>query len=124
MVSLPVNHPSKEKIVGGYSPSIGASPVASYLRVPFSGGIRRLSAVAYGAITTADCIVTVANNGATIGTITLPVASAAGGQIAHGQATTYAFTKATEDDVISFTPSGASGANIGCWFDVVLQEGA
>lgn len=125
MAALPVNHPTgKERIVSVYSRSIGASPAVSYLRIPFTGAIRRFAAITQGTITTADCITTVARNGSTIGALTIPVASAAAGQIASGSPATFSLGGVAEDDVVSFTPSGASGANIACQFDLVIQGGA
>ena len=101
-------YPSTHKLtvvhLSAHSPSIGASPVAAYLRVPFR------------------CSIAVALNGATISgsPFTLPVAGAGAGQVASMTPT--AKTYANEDDTISFTPSGASGANIAGNFTAVLKQ--
>ena len=119
-------YPSTHKLtvvhVSAHSPSIGASPVAAYLRVPFRCSIEKLTVVANGSITTADCSVAVALNGAAISgsPLTLPVAGAGAGQVASMTPT--AKTYANEDDTISFTPSGASGANIPATFTAVLKQ--
>lgn len=119
---LPNNHPTlKEAQVGCYSPSIGASPAAAYTRAPFRGRIVKFGGVTGGAITTADCAVAVAVNGASIGSFTVTVAGAAAGQLFSGAPTTFAGQAVNEDDVISFTPSGASGAAVPANFFAVLQ---
>jgi len=119
-------YPSTHKLtvvhLSAHSPSIGASPVAAYLRVPFRCSIEKLAVVAAGIITTADCSIAVALNGSVIGgsPFTLPVSGAAAGEIASMTPT--AKTYANEDDTISFTPSGASGANIPATFTAVLKQ--
>src|SRR5262249_61442459 len=73
-------YPSTHKLtvvhISAHSPSIGAAPVAEYLRVPFRCSIEKLTAVANGSITTADCsIAGVVNRAAISGRpVTLPVA--------------------------------------------------
>src|SRR5437868_15150368 len=93
-----------------YCSSIGGSPVATYIRVPFRCQIGLVDAVTHGTITTADCSVAVALNGAAISgsPFTIPVSGAAGGQIASMTPSSPVY--AIADDVISFTPSGASGS--------------
>ena len=119
-------YPSTHKLtvvhLSAHSPSIGASPVDAYLRVPFRCSIEKLAVVAAGLITTADCSIAVALNGSVIGgsPFTLPVSGAAAGEIASMTPT--AKTYANEDDTISFTPSGASGANIPATFTAVLKQ--
>ena len=86
-------YPSVHKLtvvhISAHSPSIGASPVAAYLRVPFRCSIEKLAVVAAGEI---------------------------------ASMTPTAKTYANEDDTISFTPSGASGANIPATFTAVLKQ--
>jgi hypothetical protein len=119
---LPNNHPTlKEAQVGCHSASIGASPVAAFTRAAFRGRIIKFGGVTGGAITTADCTVTVAVNGSSIGTFTITVAGAAAGQLFTGAPSTFANQAVNEDDVISFTPAGASGALVPGSFFAVLQ---
>jgi len=114
-------YPSVHKLnvihLNAHSPSIGASPVAAYVRVPFRCSIEKLAVVAAGIITTADCSIAVALNGSAISgsPFTLPVSGAAA-------MTPTAKTYANEDDTISFTSSGASGANIPATFTAVLKQ--
>jgi hypothetical protein len=119
---LPNNHPTlKEAQVEGQSTSIGVSPVAAYAHALFRGRIVKFGGITGGAITTSDCSVTVAVNGASIGTFTITAAGSAAGQLFTGAPSTFANQAVNEDDVISFTPSGASGASVPGSFFAVLQ---
>jgi hypothetical protein len=100
-MALPEPHPVSEMAVQAFSRSIGATPEAAYIRAPFRGKLMKVGCVTQGAITTADAG----------GSITVTAAGAAAGQ--HFGATPTAAREVNEDDVVSFTPSGASGANIG-----------
>jgi len=119
---LPNNHPTlKEAQVECDSSSIGTAPVTAYARAPFRGRIVKFGGIAAAAITTSDCTVTVAVNGASIGTFTFPVAAAAAGQLSSGAPLTFAGQAVNEDDVISFAPSGASGTAVPASFFAALQ---
>jgi hypothetical protein len=121
-MAYPNTHPTlKEQRIQMQTTSIGGTPVACYRAVPFRGRITKLQATTQGTITTADCTLTVAINGTTNANLagTIPVAGAATPQIVTWYpATTVAVS---EDDYITITPSGASGASIGCVFDITLQ---
>lgn len=121
-MALTVNHPTlKEARFGIATTSIGGTPVACYGGIPYRGRISKISAVTQGSITTADCTITVAINGTTNTALgfTIPVSGAASGQIVTMTPTTAVYVN--EDDVITFTPSGASGASIGCEFTTSVQ---
>lgn len=122
-MALPVHHTFNTTDLTAYTPSCGASPVAAYVRVPFRGTLRKFTGILGGAITTADCTVTVAVNGTTVGTFTATQAGSAAGQLFFGSPTTLVLSQVNEDDVISLTPSGASGAAIPMHFSVVVREG-
>ncbi len=119
-MALPTNHVFSEERVTVQTTSIGGTPVACYVGAPIRGRITKLSLVAQGAITTADCAIAVAINGTTSSAcaFTLPVASAAAGQIVSAVPTSPVYVN--EDDVIRFTPSGASGASIGGSFTLYV----
>jgi hypothetical protein len=121
-MTLPTTHNLKEDTIYAFSASIGSSPVAAYARVGFRGQIVKLGAIAAGIITTSDCSIatTVTGTSITGGTFTLPVASAAAGQL--NSTTPTALTTVTEDDYISFTPSGASGSSIPATFFAVITR--
>ena len=121
-MTYPTTHKLTTVHLDCYSPSVGSSPVAAYLRVPFRCQILKLTSVLYGAITTADCSVATAVTGTAIpgGTIPIPQSGSAAGQV--NSAIPSASTFANEDDTISFTPSLASGANVACTFSAVLKQ--
>ena len=121
-MALPTIHPMlKEKHATANTTSIGATPVACYARVPMKGRISQVWAIAQGAITTADATITVALNGTTNTALagTIPVASAAAGQVVSWIPTSPVYV--SENDYITFTPSGASGSSIGCQFGIDVQ---
>ena len=122
-MTLTVNHPTlKEVSVGCHSSSIGASPAAAYCRAPFRGKIVKLIGVTGGTITTADCTVSTAIAGTAItnGNFTITVSGAAAGQVFSSSPS--GANLVNEDDIISFTPSGASAASIPATFYAVIQS--
>jgi len=112
-MALPELHPVSELVVQAFSRSIGGTPEAAYMRAPFRGKLMKVGCVTQGAITTADASIAVAINGTTVtgGTITVASSGAAAGQ--HFSATPTTANNVNEDDVVSFTPSAASGSAIG-----------
>jgi hypothetical protein len=120
---LPVSHPLNDTQVDCYSASIGATPASAFVRVPSRGRLMLVGAVAGGAITTADAAIAVKINGVTVpaAAFTVPVAGAAAGQNVNQVPTASTFVN--EDDVISFTPSGASGAAVPASFYAVIRRG-
>jgi hypothetical protein len=121
-MALPELHPVNEVTVQAFSRSIGASPEAAYIRAPFRGRVLKVGCVTQGAITTADAAIATAINGSEItgGAITVTVAGAAAGQLFSALPT--AAREVNEDDVVSFTPSGASGASIGGQMFAVIRR--
>jgi hypothetical protein len=112
-MALATNHPVNEQVVQAFSRSIGGTPEAAYMRAPFRGKIIKVGCVTQGVITSADCTVTTAIAGTSItgGAITVTVSGAAAGQ--HFSAAPTGANDVNEDDVVSFTPAGASGSTIG-----------
>jgi hypothetical protein len=121
-MALPATHRFRDQIIRMKTTSVGGTPVACYGRVPFRGTVTLVAAIVEGTITTADCTVAFALNGVanTAGNLTIPVAGAATPQTAKAvpSALIYVF----EDDLITLTPSGASGASIPCNFEVVIRD--
>jgi hypothetical protein len=120
-MALPRNVPLDEHTVYCHSPSVGGSPIAAVTRAPFRGKIVKVGSVLGGAITSADCTVTVAINGTTVtgGTLTIANTSSAVGDLDVAYPT--AANNVNEDDVIKFTPASASGSNIPATFFAVIQ---
>ena len=118
---LTQNHVLSTEHISAYTPSCGASPVVAYIRAPFRGAIRKFTGILGGAITTANGTITVAVNGTTIGTFTVTQAGSAAGQLFSGAPATAALAAVNEDDVISFTPSGASGTSVPLYCSVAIR---
>lgn len=112
MALYPGTHKISTVHVNAYTPSCGASPVATYIRAPFRARIMKYAGILGGALTTADGTVTVANvtQGTTIGTFTLTQSGSTAGKLFSNSPASPTYVN--EDDVISFTPAGASGATI------------
>lgn len=119
-MALPNNYPLNQVQIGAHSASIGASAAAAYVRAPQRGYLTLFGGVTGGTITSANATVTVAVNGTTVGTFTITVSGAAAGQNFSGSPT--ALTLVQENDVISFTPAGASGSSIPGSFYAVIRE--
>lgn len=120
-MSLPVNHPLNEVTVTCHSASVGGTPIAAYCRAPFRGKIVKTFSVLGGTLTTADAAVAVAVNGSAVtnGGLTISYSGSAAGDFDSAVPT--AANTVNEDDVISFTPSGASGSNIPAQFGAVIR---
>lgn len=121
-MAYPGQHKLRDAYLYSYCTSIGGTAVACYFRMPFRGTILKVAACAQGAITSADCTVAYALNGTanTAGNLTIPVASAAAGQVAS--ATPTANLTFAEDDYVTLTPSGASGSSIACMFTLIIRD--
>jgi hypothetical protein len=120
-MALPLNHPLDEQRFHATTTSIGGTPVACYTAAPYRGRIVKITACDQGAITTADCTMTVAVNGTTVSALgfTVPLAGAAAGRVTTYTPTSPVFVN--EDDYLTVTPSGASGSTIGCQINFFIQ---
>ncbi len=120
-MALTVNHPTlKEQTVQAYTSSIATTPLVAYTRAPFRGTIVKVSGVNHGAVTTADCTVVVKVGTTTVAgaSITITSTTAAGTTFS---AVPTGLNTVNEDDVISFTPSGATGAAMPGTFFATIQ---
>lgn len=115
-------HPLSEVQVTCHSPSVATSPIVGYTRAPFRGKVVKVWSIIADAITVGDATVAVAINGTAItgGSITIANASSAAGDF--DSATPTALNLVNEDDVISFTPSGATGTNVSVTFGAVIRR--
>lgn len=115
-------HPLSEVEVTCHSPSVAASPIVGYARAPFRGKIVKVWSIISDAITVGDATVATAINGTAItgGSITIANASSAAGDF--DSATPTALNNVVEDDVISFTPSGATGTAVSVTFGAVIRR--
>lgn len=117
-MALPELHPLSETQVAAFTSQIGASAVAAYVRAPVRGKILKVGIV-QGASVTGTSTVTAAVNGTSItgGAITIT----GGGAGSHFSAIPTALNDVNEDDVISFTPAGATGSAVGHCYAVIRR---
>jgi len=116
-MALTVNHPTlQEQTVFAYSSSLGGTPIVAYARVPFRGKVVKIGVVQNGAVT-GTSTVTTAINGTAITGGALSVTGGSAGTLFSAVPT--AANKVAEDDVISFTPAGATGTVTGACFAVI-----
>jgi hypothetical protein len=123
-MALPNIRPFNEWVATCKTASVGTTPVAAWCVAPVKGRIARTFAALEGTITTANAAIAVAiNGGSDIGTGSLSIApGAAGTGASDGPSNTGGNAQVNEGDFISFTPSGATGANIPATFHAVIRE--
>ena len=117
-MAVPELHPVSEAVVFAHSAQIGASPAAAHARVPFRGKVLKVGVVQSAAVTGTAAVAT-AVNGNAIGGGSLSVTGGAGGTLFTAVPT--ASNEVNEDDVVSFTPSGATGSATGAFFAVIRR---
>lgn len=124
-MSLPTVRPTlREQTVSTYCSSIASSPVAVSVVAPFKGKIKRTFAVSNGVTTGTTAIaVTTTSQSSDIGAGGLSIAAGTG-PIPVEDFPTNASGAAlvSENDFITFTPSGGTGTNITGWFSATISE--
>ena len=119
-MTLPVNEPFNEAVVSCKTASVGTTPAAAFAVAPVKGRIVRTFAVLEGTITGTAAIAVAINAGANIGALSL--AAGAAGTAASDAPAAGVARDVQEGDVISFTPSGATGAGISAQFHAVIRK--
>ena len=117
-MALPEPHPLSEVQVMAFTSSLGSTPVAAYARAPVRGKVLKVGIVQSGAVTGTATVTTAINGAAVAGGAVTVTAGAAG---SHFSATPSALNDVNEDDVISFTPAGATGAVSGHCYAVIRR---
>ena len=117
-MALPELHPVSEAVVFAHSAQIGATPAAAYARAPFRGKVLKIGVVQSAAVTGTATVGTAVNGNAIAGG-SFPVTGGAPGTLFTAVPT--AANDVNEDDVISFTPSGATGSVAGAFFAVIRR---
>jgi hypothetical protein len=120
-MTLPVNEPLNEIVVSCKTASVGTSPAAAFAVAPVKGRIVRTFAVLEGTITGTATILVAINGGGNIGALAL-AAGAAGTATSDAPAAAGVARDVQEGDVISFTPTGATGAGIPAQFHAVIRK--
>jgi hypothetical protein len=109
-------------MIGPFSTaSVGTTPVAAYGVMPYRGKAVGWKSVLKGAITTANASLAFSIGGVTPGGSpgTVPFSGSGAGVV-----TTGAFSNPqvfNENDAVTITPSGATGASIGCDFYLMVM---
>ena len=119
-MALTVNHPLTDITVSAYSSSIGATPIVAYVRAPFRGRIVSVSLIQNGAVTGTSTTAVAINGTAVTGGSIVATAGSAGSLFS---ASPTAANLVQEGDVISFTPSGATGTVTG-QYDALIRRSA
>jgi hypothetical protein len=117
-MALPELHPVNEAQVMAFTSQIGATPAPAYVRAPFRGKVLKVGVV-QGATVTGTSTITAAINGTAI--TGGAIAATAGGAGSHFSAVPTGANDVNEDDVISFTPAGATGSATGACYAVIRR---
>lgn len=108
-MALTVNHPVSEIMITSYTPGIGSTPSVANFRAPFRGKILKVGLNQSAAVTGTTTVTTaIAGTSITGGAITVT----AGGAGTHFTATPTALNLVNEDDLVTFTPAGGTGAGV------------
>ncbi len=120
-MALPTPRPFADTALVESTTSIATSPVPASVIAPRAGLIERVMAGAAGA-TTGTIAVAVSINGGpdiTNGNLTIPAGSGGPGSVL--EFATLDAAHVNEGDVITFTPSGGTGSNVGGAFALVIR---
>ncbi len=119
-MALPVPHPLKEYHLNVFSPQIGASPVVAYTAVPKKGRIVGIKGVQSAAVAGTAAIAVAINGGTAIGSLALSLTGGGAGSEFSATANAIDIADVNEDDVVSITPSGATGSATGS-FTLIIR---
>ena len=118
----PVTARSYRATMPDITTATAAGGATAFIRIFGRGKLVEAGATCYTAIAGADAVLTIKKGATTIGTITVPVASAAAGQTAVTVLTTRTFVD--DGDVISFTSDGGPNDAVGpAGCHILVDEG-
>lgn len=121
-MALPIKEPLNETPVFAVTTSCATTPVAAITIAPVKGRIVRTFAVSYGT-TTGTIAVAIATTSSPSGITSGLVIPAGAGSLSDTDNPTPATAiYVNEGDVITFTPSGGTGATIGATFCAVIRS--
>jgi hypothetical protein len=122
-MAVPINRPNSDVMMVESTTSIATSPVPASMIAPCKGWVERVMAGAAGATTGTITVAVSINGGADItnGHLTIPAGSGGPGNVLElSYSSTLPYVN--EGDVITFTPSGGTGTNIGGAFALVIRK--
>jgi hypothetical protein len=117
-MALPELHPLNEAQVMAFTAQIGGTPAPAFVRAPFRGKVLKVGVVQSAAVTGTSTITTAINGTAITGGA---LAATGGGVGSHFSAVPSGANDVNEDDVISFTPAGATGSATGHCYAVIRR---
>ena len=121
-MSLPTPRPFNELALTEGTTSIATSPVAAYMIAPRAGTIERLMAAAGGTTTGTIAVAVTVNGGSDITGGNLTIAAGTGARAASiYEPGVLDGAAVNEGDLITFTPSGGTGASIPGAFVAVIR---
>lgn len=129
-MTLPSNRPNNEVVLNESTTSIATTPVVVTAIVPTNGYVKRVFAGAGGTFTGSITTTVTINGGSDIagGALVLPAQTGAvpgvGVHLNLVGAGTTSGVWVNEGDVITFTPSGGTGASIPGAFALVIRKDA
>jgi len=118
-MALTNNFPLTVVEVTAYSSSLGGTPIVAYAHAPCRGKILEVGVIQNGAVT-GTSTVTTAINGTAITGGAVSVTGGSAGSLFTASPT--AANLVAEDDVISFTPAGATGTVTGACFARIQKQ--
>jgi hypothetical protein len=120
---MPTRHTLKDYNLHCFTTSIATSPVAAQVVVPFSGRIMKTFGVSNGTTTGTTAVAVAINGGTAISSAALSIAAGNAGVEVEAVPVTSDWNacQVKDGDVISFTPSGGTGASIGGSFCALIR---
>jgi hypothetical protein len=102
--------------------SIGTTPQAAFVRVPKRGRIEKTGVICTSALTGTLAVAVAINGGTAITSAAISQATPASATLFQSLVNSTDAADVNEDDVISFTPSGGTGATTTGYFFALIKE--
>jgi hypothetical protein len=121
-MALPVKEPLWRYQLDVGTASVGSTPQAAFVRVPKRGRIEKTGVIVTGALTGTLAVAVAINGGSSITSAAISQATPASATVFQSLLNSTDAADVNEDDVISFTPSGGTGASTTGYFFAVIHE--
>jgi hypothetical protein len=121
-MALPVKEPLTRYQLDISTASLGSTPQVAFVRVPKRGRIEKVGVVGTTALTGTLAVAVAINGGTAITSAAISQATPASATVFQSLINTTDAADVNEDDVISFTPSGGTGASVTGYFFAVIRE--
>jgi len=122
-MALTVNSPLlRQQVVYAHSASIGATPIAAAIAVPFRGTVIEVGCTPSGTLTSSNSVTYAVNGTAMSGSPMVMVSTGAGIGVTTSSAPS-GLNNVVQGDYITFTPGGGAGAAVPGMFYAVIRAG-